>query len=173
VTAKDPVKRPAAAAPAMIDLDGNIVCFSFRLRLLAKRSPMRCLRVVSNSQPAGIIFRSTRAPRWVLKLRDTEMGWCKTLPRHSDRSLLLSDAAHVRPKTFSIDWCVHLQASHRTLWDGSFGVTLSQALRARLRSHRPSGTFQTGFRRPSGGFPPTVLSGRQDGRLDLACSQTI
>jgi hypothetical protein len=31
------------------------------------------------------------------------------------------------------------------LRDGSFGVTLYQALRARLRSHRPSGTFQTDF----------------------------
>jgi hypothetical protein len=33
-----------------------------------------------------------------------------------------------------------LAKSHRTLRDGSFGMTLSQALRARLRSHRPSGT---------------------------------
>jgi hypothetical protein len=62
-----------------------------------------------------------------------------------DRSIVLSDVAHVRPKTFSIDSCVHLQESHRTLRDGSFGVALSQALRARLRSHRPSGTFQTSF----------------------------
>src|SRR5580693_10471994 len=38
-----------------------------------------------------------------------------------------------------------LRESHRTLRDGSFGVALSQALRARLRSHRPSGTFATGF----------------------------
>jgi hypothetical protein len=36
----------------------------------------------------------------------------------------------------------HLHESHRTLRDGSFGVALSQALRARLRSHRPSGTFR-------------------------------
>jgi hypothetical protein len=35
--------------------------------------------------------------------------------------------------------------SHRTLRDGSFGVALSQALRARLRSHRPSGKFRKGF----------------------------
>ena len=34
----------------------------------------------------------------------------------------------------------HLRESHRTLRDGSFGVALAQALRARLRSHRPSGT---------------------------------
>src|ERR1700693_3984169 len=38
--------------------------------------------------------------------------------------------------------CAHLRQSHRTLRDGSFGVTLSQALRARLRSHRPSGTIR-------------------------------
>jgi hypothetical protein len=37
---------------------------------------------------------------------------------------------------------VHLHESHRTLRDGSFGMALSQALRARLRSHRPSGTFR-------------------------------
>ena len=37
---------------------------------------------------------------------------------------------------------VHLRESHRTLRDGSLGVALSQALRARLRSHRPSGTFR-------------------------------
>src|SRR5580700_6648841 len=36
----------------------------------------------------------------------------------------------------------NLRESHRTLRDGSFGVALSQALRARLRSHRPSGTFR-------------------------------
>ena len=35
----------------------------------------------------------------------------------------------------------HLRESHRTLRDGSFGVVLSQALRARLRSHRPFWTF--------------------------------
>ena len=39
--------------------------------------------------------------------------------------------------TFSIDPWIHLKESHRTLRDGSFGVVLSQALRARLRSHRP------------------------------------
>ena len=38
--------------------------------------------------------------------------------------------------------CAHLRESHRTLWDGSFGVVPPQALRARLRSHRPSGTFR-------------------------------
>jgi hypothetical protein len=36
--------------------------------------------------------------------------------------------------------CAHLHESNRTLRDGSFGWHLSQALRARLRSHRPSGT---------------------------------
>jgi hypothetical protein len=36
----------------------------------------------------------------------------------------------------------HLRESYRTRRDGSFGVTLSKALRARLRSHRPSGTFR-------------------------------
>ena len=34
-----------------------------------------------------------------------------------------------------------LHESYRTLRDGSFGVALSQALRARLRSCCPSGTF--------------------------------
>jgi hypothetical protein len=38
--------------------------------------------------------------------------------------------------------CAHFHESDRTLRDGSFGVALSQALRARLRSHRPSGTFR-------------------------------
>jgi hypothetical protein len=38
-----------------------------------------------------------------------------------------------------------LHESDRTLRDGSFGVALFQALRARLRSQRPSGTFVTGF----------------------------
>jgi hypothetical protein len=37
---------------------------------------------------------------------------------------------------------VHLHESHRTLRDGSLWVALSQALRARLRSYRPSGTFR-------------------------------
>jgi hypothetical protein len=36
----------------------------------------------------------------------------------------------------------NLHRSYRTLRDGSFGVAVSQALRARLRSHRPSGTFR-------------------------------
>jgi hypothetical protein len=35
--------------------------------------------------------------------------------------------------------------SDRTLRDGSFGVALFQALRARLHSHRPSGAFRTAF----------------------------
>jgi hypothetical protein len=35
--------------------------------------------------------------------------------------------------------CAHFQESDRTRRDGSFSVTLSQALRARLRAHRPSG----------------------------------
>jgi hypothetical protein len=35
----------------------------------------------------------------------------------------------------------HLRESHRTL-GRLFGVSLSQALRARLRSHRPSGTLR-------------------------------
>ena len=34
VTAKDPVKRPARAAPVIIALDGNIFWFSFRLEIL-------------------------------------------------------------------------------------------------------------------------------------------
>jgi hypothetical protein len=38
--------------------------------------------------------------------------------------------------------CAHFHESDRTLRDGSFGVALSQALRATLRSHRPSGTFR-------------------------------
>jgi hypothetical protein len=38
---------------------------------------------------------------------------------------------------------VHLHESHRTLRDGSLGVAhLCQALRARLGSYRPSGTFR-------------------------------
>jgi hypothetical protein len=36
----------------------------------------------------------------------------------------------------------HLHESDRALRDGSFEVALSQALRARLRSYRPSGTFR-------------------------------
>jgi hypothetical protein len=36
--------------------------------------------------------------------------------------------------------CAHLQESYRTLRDGSLGVAMSQALRARLRSHGPSRT---------------------------------
>ena len=64
--------------------------------------------------------------------------------------ILLCDSTHERPKSF-LDFahqqrfanrCAHLHESHRTLRDGSFGVALSQALRARLRSHRPSGTFR-------------------------------
>jgi hypothetical protein len=39
----------------------------------------------------------------------------------------------------------HLHESHRTLRDGSLGVAVSQALRARLRSHRPSGTSRNRF----------------------------
>ena len=37
--------------------------------------------------------------------------------------------------------CAHPK-SYRTLRDGLFGVALSRALRARLRSHLPSGTFE-------------------------------
>jgi hypothetical protein len=43
--------------------------------------------------------------------------------------------------------CTHLQESYRTLRDGFLGVAMSQALRARLRSHGPSGTKTI---RPSG-----------------------
>jgi hypothetical protein len=42
-----------------------------------------------------------------------------------------------RPMMFEL-----LRESYRTLRDGSLGVALSQALRARLRSHCPSGTFR-------------------------------
>ena len=46
-----------------------------------------------------------------LKLRDTEMEMVRNAANaFRDRCILLSDAAHVRPKTFSIDSCVHLQA---------------------------------------------------------------
>jgi hypothetical protein len=44
--------------------------------------------------------------------------------------------------------CAHLQESDRTLRDGSFGLAMSQALRARLRSHRPSGTKPFAHRGP-------------------------
>jgi hypothetical protein len=72
--------------------------------------------------------------------------WSETLPRHLGIvPFCLAMPPHVRAKTFSIDSCVHLQESYRTLRDGSFGVALSQALRATLRSHRPSGTLQTSF----------------------------
>jgi hypothetical protein len=37
-----------------------------------------------------------------------------------------------------ITYLAKLRESDRTLRDGSFGVALCQALRARLRSHRPS-----------------------------------
>ena len=40
----------------------------------------------------------------------------------------------------SIENVISCARSYRTLWDGSFGVVLSQALRARLRSVCPSGT---------------------------------
>src|SRR6202035_2669934 len=63
------------------------------------------------------------------------------------RLLLADDSTSINrlSKTPSIDSCVHLPESNRTLRDGSFGVGFSLALRARLRSHRPSGTFQTRF----------------------------
>jgi hypothetical protein len=38
LTAKDPAKRPATAAPVMIALDGNIVGFGFGWKWLGKRS---------------------------------------------------------------------------------------------------------------------------------------
>ena len=82
-----------------------------------------------------------------LKLRDTEMEMVRNAANaFRDRSML-SDAAHVRPKTFSIDSCVHLQAckNHTVPYGTDLFGALSQALRARLRSHRPSGTFQTRF----------------------------
>src|ERR1700676_5588197 len=55
----------------------------------------------------------------------------------------------------------HLQESHRALRDGSFGVTLSQALRARLRSHRPSGTrgSEAAKRIRNPGLSPPALRG--------------
>ena len=40
---------------------------------------------------------------------------CNAAKAFRDRSILPSDAAHVRPKTFSIDSCVHLQACQATI----------------------------------------------------------
>jgi hypothetical protein len=68
----------------------------------------------------------------------------------TDHSILLSDTAHVRLKAFRIrNFVTPIIESVRTparitpsLRDGSFGVALFQALRARLRAHRPSGTFR-------------------------------
>ena len=49
-----------------------------------------------------------------------------------DRSIQLSDAAHVRPKTFSIDSCVYTCQNHTVPYGTDVsGVGLSQALRAR------------------------------------------
>jgi hypothetical protein len=81
-----------------------------------------------------------------LKLRDTEMEmvW-HPAQAFRDRSILLSDAANRRPKTSRSIRAYTCKNPHRTLRDGPFGVALFQALRARLRSHRPSGTFQTRF----------------------------
>ena len=44
-----------------------------------------------------------------LNLRDTETGWSEALPRLLDRSILLSDAAHVNARDVLNAWCVHLQ----------------------------------------------------------------
>src|ERR1700722_18773343 len=49
--------------------------------------------------------------------------------------------------TPSSNRCAPLRESHRTLRDGSFEMGPSQALRARLRSHRPSGTFGSYYSR--------------------------
>jgi hypothetical protein len=45
--------------------------------------------------------------------------------------------------------------SDRTLRDGTLGVALSQALRARLRSHRPSGTYRNGLQLSTHGIKVT------------------
>jgi hypothetical protein len=56
--------------------------------------------------------------------------------------ILLSHTAFEISSLQSSNRCAHLHESYRTLRDGSFGVAPSQALRARLRSCRPSGTKQ-------------------------------
>ena len=46
--------------------------------------------------------------------------------------------------------------SRRTLRDGTFWGAVSQALRARLRSHRPSGTFRKPSSVPEGQPEPSL-----------------
>jgi hypothetical protein len=58
--------------------------------------------------------------------------------------------------------------SDRTLRDGTLGVALSKALRARLRSHRPSGTFRNSLQ--AGRF---ASSGSKASRLTLQFGQTV
>jgi hypothetical protein len=56
---------------------------------------------------------------------------------------LVEDFFGYRTRNFvtqSLNRCARLRESDRTLRDGSFGWRCPQALRARLRSHRPSGT---------------------------------
>jgi hypothetical protein len=67
-------------------------------------------------------------------------------PEASWLFLLFSDRNFVTPIIESR--CAPLQESDRTLRDGSFGLAMSQALRARLRSHRPSGTKSFAHRGP-------------------------
>ena len=62
-------------------------------------------------------------------------------------SILLSDTAFEISSLQSSNRCAHLHESYRTLRDGSFGVALSQALRARLRSCCPSGIKAFAHRR--------------------------
>jgi hypothetical protein len=59
------------------------------------------------------------------------------------RSNLLRDAAHLSAKGVLDQFGAYICQNHTgTLREALFWVALSQALRARLRSHRLSGTFR-------------------------------
>ena len=107
---------------------GDLFCpgFSAKSRSNFKFSSLAkaCLKV--SKVPEGRCDRSL-----------ARSAWESTIPKDPSRRVRCES---FRCKHESIENVISFARSYRTLWDGSFGVVLSQALRARLRSVCPSGT---------------------------------
>ena len=91
-----------------------------------------------------------------------------SVPRKKPSRRVRYERAQLIPEVFLVEGFLNrrppLHESDRTLRDGSFGMALSQALRARLRSHRPSGTFLNGLE---------TLSSNCSGQIPLAVGLVI
>src|ERR1700722_16700146 len=80
------------------------------------------------------------------QVQETVHYIAQQLERHRTRTFQEEDSpslrntAHISTRNISGIRCAR---SYRTLWDGSLEGPFPQALRARLRSHRPSGTIKS------------------------------